>query len=380
MPDKQGLSAGRRGVRLGSMSKNPLPRSLDPDEAALPPGPYDRDPADEADIWFLPPEESSPEDDLLPPGPRADRRPLFDIAAWRAAQDRLSGELAAVAVQFGALDERLRAGPEGWRQRLALIEVEGLSWWSGDRITLDRLALWSGLRLAGAQEDSLALARSGWALRRLGGGPPPDAGGWIDGVAQFLGRHATAGTDLPGADLAEVMRQASDLHPVTRAAILFQFWRMLGHGPATDIEAAVMAMRLAAGMGRGHASFLPLAQAGFGGLRAAGAELPRLAAWLAAAEQAVLAALLHLDRVADWSARADAALAGCSGRTPAALAAVFAGWPMVTAPMAEARLGSSRAAVQRNLDLLQERALIREITGQGRYRVWTAALSPVRRP
>ena len=37
---------------------------------------------------------------------------------------------------------------------------------------------------------------------------------------------------------------------------------------------------------------------------------------------------------------------------------------------------ASRAAVQRNLDLLAQRGLIREITGQGRYMVWTATAFP----
>jgi len=46
--------------------------------------------------------------------------------------------------------------------------------------------------------------------------------------------------------------------------------------------------------------------------------------------------------------------------------------PMVSAPMAEAQIGASRAAVQCNLEMLVARGLIREITGQGRYRVWTA--------
>jgi DNA-binding IclR family transcriptional regulator len=53
---------------------------------------------------------------------------------------------------------------------------------------------------------------------------------------------------------------------------------------------------------------------------------------------------------------------------------VFAAWPLVTAPLAEAQTGASRAAVQRNLDRLMARGLIREVTGQGRYRVWVAAV------
>lgn len=40
--------------------------------------------------------------------------------------------------------------------------------------------------------------------------------------------------------------------------------------------------------------------------------------------------------------------------------------------MAEALSGASRAAIQRNLGWLEERGIIREITGQDRYRMWRA--------
>ena len=85
---------------------------------------------------------------------------------------------------LGALDDRLRRGPEGWRHRLALIEAADLSWFVGDRVGPDRLALWIALRLSGAQEDTGALARVGWAVRRLTGGPGPEAG-----LAAFLDRR-----------------------------------------------------------------------------------------------------------------------------------------------------------------------------------------------
>jgi Fe2+ or Zn2+ uptake regulation protein len=39
-------------------------------------------------------------------------------------------------------------------------------------------------------------------------------------------------------------------------------------------------------------------------------------------------------------------------------------------PLAEVLTGASRAAVQRNLDWMEVRGLIREVTGQGRYRMW----------
>ena len=41
--------------------------------------------------------------------------------------------------------------------------------------------------------------------------------------------------------------------------------------------------------------------------------------------------------------------------------------------MAETLTGASRAAVQRNLAWMEEHGLIREMTGQGRYRMWRAA-------
>jgi DNA-binding IclR family transcriptional regulator len=66
------------------------------------------------------------------------------------------------------------------------------------------------------------------------------------------------------------------------------------------------------------------------------------------------------------------AAADLQDRTPALLAAVLAEWPIVAAAMAKKITGTNRATVQRNLAIMLERGLIREATGQGRYRVWTA--------
>ena len=67
-------------------------------------------------------------------------------------------------------------------------------------------------------------------------------------------------------------------------------------------------------------------------------------------------------------------MAVLSGRTPPALRKALADWPLISAPMAEALSGSSRAAVQRNLAWMEERGLIREVTGQGRFRMWRIAI------
>jgi predicted ArsR family transcriptional regulator len=87
-------------------------------------------------------------------------------------------------------------------------------------------------------------------------------------------------------------------------------------------------------------------------------------------ETACLTAMRHLDDIEAWSARAETEMTPLSGKTPRALRAVLTEWPIVSAPMAEALTDVSRAAVQRNLAWMQAQGLVREMTGQGRYRMW----------
>jgi len=280
-----------------------------------------------------------------------------------------------VAGRIGALDDRLKRGPEGWRHRLALIEAADLSWFVGDRIGPDRMALWISMHLSGVQDDTAALARVGWAVRRLTGGPEPE----VD-LAAFLDRRDPenmADEAEPFADRAGgwtgVMVQAADLHPITRACMGFHLWNLAGLGQQGDrMEAAVTVARIAASEGKG-AVFAPLAMGGAGGLRAGGLPAERLERWLEGMETACLTAMWHLDDIEAWSARAEAEMSPLSGKTPPALRAVLTDWPIVSAPMAEAMTGSSRAAVQRNLAWMEKHCLIREVTGNGRFRMWRAA-------
>lgn len=361
---------------MSGMTTKPVIPDPDEDDDTLGPGSiYDVEPPEDDDLWFLPPDEE-PEEDFFLPGPKADRRLLFDPRDWRAAQAELSLELADLAATFGALDERLRAGPKGWTHRLALMDVSDLGWWTGDRIGVDRLALWTGLRIGATGDDVQALFRSGWAVRRMTSGAGPSEGGWATGVTAFLDRMAQGIDEVPEAiaDLAEVMGNADGLHPVTQAAIAFHAWRAVSPGVGHDTEAAIIAARHAATMGRGGALFMPLALSGPGALRGMGDTGEKLGAWYRGLGQAALAALLHLDRVSAWDNRARAATDDLSGRTPPKLIEALTAWPMVSAPLAEELTGASRAAVQRNIDRFSDRGLIREVTGQGRYRVWTAAL------
>ncbi len=228
------------------------------------------------------------------------------------------------------------------------------------------------MRLSGAQDDPNALARVGWAVRRLTGGPGPKAD-----LAAFLDRRdpeniedsAERFEDRAGGWL-DVMTAAADLHPITRACMGFHLWSLAGLGGHGDqIEAAVTASRIAASDGSG-AIFAPLAMGGAGGLRVSGLPPERLPRWLDGMNSAILTAMRHLDDAETWSARAEGVMSQLSGRTPAALRSALTEWPLVSAPMAEALTGASRAAVQRNLAWMEERGLIREVTQQGRFRMW----------
>ena len=339
----------------------PKPQSYNDPDAA--PGPYDSAPAE---AWFEPDPAAAA---LAIPLPQADRRPLLVVAHWAAAQAACAADLADLALVYGALEQRLRAGPAGWRHRLALREAADLSWAVGDRIPVGQLALWEGLRLSGVQADAQGLARASWALRRLIGGARGGAGG---GFAAFFGRQ---GGQEDVATLSGLAADLGALHPVTRAVALGQVWQRAGQGePARQIEAAVLTACLAAEMARSAPGsprgFLPQAMLGGSG----GAAQATLAAWLRGATAATQGALSHLDRVLAWQERATLALADLQGRTPLRLLAVLVEWPMVTSGLAERLTGANKATVLRNLGLMQARGLVREVTGQGRYRVWTAAI------
>ena len=332
------------------------------------------DETSETDLWFLPgPIEEEPDD--LPPGPRAEPHETAGLDDWRRAEAGSAARLARVAGRLGALDDRLRRGPEGWRHRLALIEAADLSWFAGDRIGPDRLALWISMRLSSVQDDTTVLARVGWAVRRLtgGSGPEVDLSAFLDRRdPENMADEAELFEDRAGGWL-DLMSQAADLHPIARACMGFHLWHLAGLGQNGDrMEAAVTAARIAASEGRG-AVFAPLTMGGGGGLRAGGPPADRLARWLDGMETACLTAMRHLDDIEVWAARAEAEMVPLSGKTPPSLRAVLTEWPFVSAPMAEALTGASRAAVQRNLAWMEARGLVREITGQGRFRIWRVA-------
>lgn len=338
-------------------------RPINIDEAPNLPGPFDRE--EEVEPWFLPSEEDS-----LDPVSSAARRSLLDAAGWRAAEAGLAPDLVDLALDLGRLAERLSVAGPGALQRLALAEAGSLSWWHGDRVAADQLALWLSYRIGAAEDGGDGLIRTAWAARRL---MVPMGGGVAEALAATLGGDGRADAGLL-ADVAAEMTALAGCSPLTRGCALFHLWRSLDERPdhLRGLEAAVLGARVA-GQG-GRLAFLPLTLTGFTALTASGNPEARLAGWISGAHRSVLAALMLLDRLADWQARARAGTADLSGRTPARLIAALAAHPMLAAPQAEAESGASRAAVQRNLDLLVARGLVREVTGQGRFRVWAARL------
>ncbi len=323
----------------------------------------------EADLWFLPgPAEFDDSAGALDlPLPLAAAGGLADPAEWAAAQASLAGDLADLAQDLGRLQERLGLMGQGAIARLAASEALALGWWAGDRLSSDRLALWMSFRLGATGADGGAMMRLSWAARRLAAAVP-QAGG---AAAVLLGLAGQDAALLEEADAA--LAEVQGLHPLVRGAAAFRLWRQLDERPdhLRGLEAAVLGAKIGGGRAL---PFLPLAAAGFAALTATGGAERRLAGWLSGAHQAVLAGLMELDRLRRWQERAVESVADLSGRTPRLLLDCLARHPMVSAPQAESETGASRAAVERNLTLLVTRGIAREVTGAGRFRVWTAVV------
>lgn len=162
----------------------------------------------------------------LPPGRRAEVREMSVVDDWVAAEAGCAARLVRAAGRLGALDDQLRRGPQGWRHRLALLDAADLSWLVDDRVGLDRLASWMSLRLSGTDDDMGALARVGWAVRRLTGGPYPEVN-----LAAFLDRRDPENI----ADEAKRRKPclgSSNLSPQKRRAV--KCWRVGSPVPTKD--------------------------------------------------------------------------------------------------------------------------------------------------
>ena len=163
-------------------------------------------------LWFLPGPIEEETDDL-PPGPRAEPREMVVLDDWRKAEAGHAARLARVAGRLGALDERLKRGPEGWRHRLALIEAADLLI---DSPAIEALAALESSAVEHMNSDhadaadiyARALAKSkktGWKLCGI------DA----------AGLDLANGDELLRVEFEHVLRDSGDLRP-TLAALLRQ--------------------------------------------------------------------------------------------------------------------------------------------------------------
>ena len=325
---------------------------------------------DEAELWFLPgpPIDEAPTDT---PWSLAERRAIFEPRTWRRAEASQGRGLARAAAAFARLDARAGVG---FAKRLAYAETSALLWAQGDWVPPDKIALY-GLLRESALKDARVLSQADWAVRRmLGAGLPDDLGA-------FLGRHRVEfdGLEAVGYNPAlwmvgeeddwQAAREAlADCHAITQAAALFSAWRAFGLSAPNDaLEAGVAAGKIGGVEGR-NLRFLPVATGG--PIGQGGTPADRLARWYGAVENACLKAEMELEKLAAWQGKAEVATKGLSGKTPPLLIEALLEAPAMTAAMVAVATGADKATARRNLNAFAKRGLIREITGQGRYRVW----------
>ena len=88
-------------------------------------------------------------------------------------------------------------GAPGAAERLALHEAADLAWWAGARFPVERLGLWLALRTGATEAHAPALARAGWAARRLTQGvrPGEDLAAAIDRADAAMYASKRAGRD-----------------------------------------------------------------------------------------------------------------------------------------------------------------------------------------
>ncbi|WP_461404244.1 helix-turn-helix domain-containing protein [Falsiruegeria mediterranea] len=353
--------------------------------------PYDpdEDPSDE-DLWFLPgpPDEDDASDT---PWPIAPRSMSLDPTVWLEAERAQYRALLATAQAVERYAERLRHFPQQVKERFALATVSAVLRSEGVWLGPERIALYQALRIA-TGDTARDLSRASWAMRRLMA-RPVQGGGPTDGAHHFLGRtHQTDAQDLPGEgrptgfeleaigqDWSDTVASLHAAHPLTRAAYAFAQWRAHDITPWDELLEPTIAAVILGREGLGDvATFLPLADSHrfdrHGLTDNAGGAQARLEVFFTAIRQGALNANMELERLADWRARAERVTSHLSGRTPGALIETMMKYPIASVELVSEDTGCSRPSARRNLNIFADLDLVREVTGQDRYRFWAAQL------
>lgn len=162
-------------------------------------------------------------------------------------------------------------------------------------------------------------------------------------------------------DVAALLPGPAQFGALATGCAALHIWNLLEESPEPRRETG------SGGQVLGH---FPLGLAGSGGLTASGPVDRKLSAWIAGAYQAVLSALMALERLRHWQRHARTTTADLSGRAPGLLNKSLMRAPMLTVPQIVELAGASRAAIWQNLGIFLLRGLVREITGKGRITVW----------
>ena len=348
-----------------------------------PRSPYDPEPPAEEDLWFLP----ALDDDAGPPDmpwPVAPREASLEPDVWRAAEKECYRDLLVAVQAVTRFGERLRHFSKEVCERFALDTVSSILRGEGIWIGPEQIALYRTLRLASG-EQAQDLTRANWAVRRLLAAANPREEGLhgflgrteVDAPKQVLGEERPLGGELTllSENWARGLDGLFDCHALTQSAFGFALWRREGITPYEELlEPTIAALTIGTGE---MAPILPMAQ----GHRldrhtlkpgSAGAEA-RLKVFYEAVEAGALAATLELDRLATWQERTHGAIADLSGRTPPRLVKAMLKARVVSAEWLAAEIGCSPASARRNLKVFEDRGLVREVTGQERYKFWTVA-------
>jgi len=364
------------------MAIDPKDDPEDYDEGVSPPSIYESEPTPEEDLWFLPgpPEDFAPGDSPLIFVQRQQKvAPKDWLAAERAEYRGLVAAAEALA-RFGA---RLAALPADVVERIALQSVAAMLRSEGVWLKAEQIALFRALRI-GSQEETRDLERASWAVRRLIAmrkGQPLE-----EGLREFLGRQKVAERsalphedralgeelDVAGVDWMRQLEETGALHPLSRAACGVFLWRRLQiTAPDEALEPMVAASLMGAG---GQAPFLPVPEGVSPVHLRASSPQEALSSFYRMVEQGALAAHLQVERLLTWRERASELTEDLSGRTPPSLVETALRFPVFSAELAARLAKCAPMSARRNIKIFEERGLLREVTGQKRYRFWSARL------